>query len=180
MAIVNVVRTQRRKMMSDPKSPMLHTLKQKPGEAKTYNLKRLASEIETVGALSSEDVQHVLQSCVRSMKTILRDGNRVKIDGLGTFYITFRCPGVATEKECTVKSIQRVNIRFKVSDTMRLVNDSTATTRGGDNNVEFSLIKLEEKTTPPVPPVPPADDEEDPIVPPAGDDEEDPIVDPTL
>ncbi|MEO5112770.1 hypothetical protein ABHZ97_19875, partial [Bacteroides ovatus] len=31
------------------------------------------------------------------------------------------------------------NLRFKVDNSLRLANDSTATTRGGDNNMMFEL-----------------------------------------
>lgn len=44
------------------------------------------------------------------------------------------------EKDCTVRNITRVNLRFKVDNALRLANDSTATTRGGDNNMVFELI----------------------------------------
>lgn len=43
------------------------------------------------------------------------------------------------EKDCTVKNITRINLRFKVDNSLRLANDSTATTRGGDNNMMFEL-----------------------------------------
>lgn len=141
MAIVSVVRYSRKKIIGDDTSPVMHFIKQKAGDAKVFDIKRLANEIEAIGALSAEDVIHVVGAFVRSMKRVLRDGNRVKVDGLGTFYITLSCPGVEVEKECTVKSIKRVNLRFKVDNTLRLANDSTATTRGGENNVEFELAK---------------------------------------
>lgn len=140
MAIVNVERVQRRKKIGDKTSPLVYCIKQKKGDGKAYDLKRIASEIETVGSLSAEDVQHVLNSFIRSMKSLLRDGNRVKVDGLGTFFITLTCPGTTKPEECTVRNIKRVNIRFRVDDTLRLTNDSTATTRGGDNNVTFNLV----------------------------------------
>lgn len=139
MATVNVVRYQRRKRIGDEESPMVYSLKLKNGEAKTYSIETLAQEIEMVGSLSVEDVAHVMKSFVRAMKKVLVAGNKVKVDGLGTFYITLSCPGVLVEKECTVKSISRVNLRFKVDNTLRLANDSTATTRGGENNVTFEL-----------------------------------------
>lgn len=47
--------------------------------------------------------------------------------------------GVEQEKDCTVKNITRINLRFKVDNSLRLANDSTATTRGGDNNMMFEL-----------------------------------------
>lgn len=110
------------------------------GESKLYSIESLAREIESIGSLSVEDVEHVMQSFVRSMKKVLVAGNKVKVDGLGIFYTTLTCPGVEQEKDCTVRNITRVNLRFKVDNSLRLANDSTATTRGGDNNMVFELI----------------------------------------
>ena len=140
MATVSVVRYQRKKKIGDDKSPMVYVLKPKPGESKLYSIESLAREIESIGSLSVEDVEHVMQSFVRSMKKVLVAGNKVKVDGLGIFYTTLTCPGVELEKDCTVRNITRVNLRFKVDNALRLANDSTATTRGGDNNMVFELV----------------------------------------
>lgn len=139
MATVSVVRYSRKKKIGDASSPTIYLLKQEPGTSKVYDLATLAANIESLGALSAEDVTHVLQSFVREIKTVLKRGDRVKVNGLGTFFISLTCPGVEVEKECTVKSIKRVNLRFKVDNTLRLVNDSTATTRSAPNNVMFSV-----------------------------------------
>lgn len=144
MATVSVVRYTRKKKMGDASSPTLYLLKQKPGTSKVHTIRTLAERIESLGALSAEDVIHVLQSFVREAKTVLKDGNRVQVDGLGTFFITLTCPGVEIEKDCTVKNIKKVNLRFRVDNTLRLVNDSTATTRNAPNNVLFELDKPEE------------------------------------
>lgn len=140
MATVSVVRYKRRKRIGDETSPIVYALKPKSGEAKTYSIEALAEEIESIGSLSVEDVTHVMQSFVRSMKKVLVAGNKVKVDGLGIFYTTLTCPGVEVEKECTVKNITRVNLRFKVDNSLRLANDSTASTRGGKNNMVFELV----------------------------------------
>ena len=42
-----------------------------------------------------------------------------------------------------MKNIERVNIRFKVANTLRLVNDSNASTKGGANNITFELVSEE-------------------------------------
>ena len=81
MATVSVVRYQRRKKIGDDKSPMVYVLKPKPGESKLYSIGSLAREIESIGSLSVEDVEHVMQSFVRSMKKVLVAGNKVKVDG---------------------------------------------------------------------------------------------------
>ena len=139
MATVTVVRYKRRKRIADEESPMVYALKPKSGEAKIYSIETLSREIESIGSLSVEDVSHVMKSFVRAMKKVLVSGDKVKVEGLGIFYTTLTCPGVEVEKDCTVKSISRINLRFKVDNSLRLANDSTATTRGGDNNMVFEL-----------------------------------------
>lgn len=145
MATVPVVRYARRKKIGDDSSPIIYLLKQKSGTSQVHTIQTLAGRIESLGSLSAEDVAHVMQSFIREMKEVLKAGNRVQVDGLGTFYLSLTCPGVEVEKDCTVKSIKRVNLRFRVDNTLRLVNDSIATTRSAPNNVEFDLIKPKEE-----------------------------------
>lgn len=135
-----VVRAQRHKKVGDKSSPMVHTLKRKSRDAKIFNLARLAQDIEALGGMSAEDVEHVGKAIVRQMKQTLTDGNSVRLDGFGIFHTTFRCRATEVAKECTVKNIEKVNIRFKVANTLRLVNDSVATTKGGPNNLVFELV----------------------------------------
>ena len=68
------------------------------------------------------------------------------IDDVGTFHTTFNCTGAEEEKDCTVRNIRKVNVRFSVDNSLRLVNESNATTRAASNNVEF-FIKGETATT---------------------------------
>lgn len=110
-----------------------------------YTIDLLANEIEAIGSLSVEDVIHVMKSFVRAMRKVLVSGDKVKVDGLGIFYTSLTCPGVEVEKDCTVRNIKRVNLRFKVDNTLRLVNDSTADTRGG-NNISFEIISPDTKS----------------------------------
>lgn len=135
-----VVRGQRHKKVGDKTSPMVYTLKRKSKDAKIFNLTRLAQDIEALGGMSAEDVEHVGKAIVRQMRQTLTDGNSVRLDGFGIFHTTFRCRATEVAKECTVKNIERVNIRFKVANTLRLVNDAVATTKGGPNNLVFELV----------------------------------------
>lgn len=135
-----VVRIQRHKKIGDKESPMVYTLVRKPKDAKTYNLERIAADIEALGGMSAEDVLHVSRGLIRSIRQILTDGNTVKIDGLGLFRTTFSCEPAEEAKNCTVKNISRVNIRFMADTSLRLVNDTNATTKGSPNNIEFELV----------------------------------------
>ena len=51
MATALVVRTQRYKKIGDKASPLVYTLKRKPRDAKMYDLKRIAEEIEALGCM---------------------------------------------------------------------------------------------------------------------------------
>ena len=147
MATALVVRVQRRKFLGDPDSPMVYALKRKNRDAKTYDLDRLAQEIEDLGGMSAEDVLHVCKSLVRNIKQKLVDGNNVKLDGFGIFRTTFHCVGTEQEKDCTVKNIDKVRVQFRVDNAFRLVNDSLATTKGATNNMMFELVQDDGTTT---------------------------------
>lgn len=130
----------RHKTVGDKTSPMVHTLRRKSKDAKIFSLARIAQDIEALGGMSAEDVEHVGKAIIRQMRQTLTDGNSVRLDGFGIFYTTFRCRATEEEKDCSVKNIERVNIRFKVANTLRLVNDSLATTKGAPNNIVFELV----------------------------------------
>ena len=140
MATALVVRTQRYKKIGDKASPLVYTLKRKPRDAKMYDLKRIAEEIEALGGMSAEDVLHVGKAIVRNMREKLTDGNSVRLDDFGIFRTSFHCIATENPKDCTVKNIERVNIRFKVANTLRLENDTNATTKGNPNTLIFELV----------------------------------------
>lgn len=132
MANALVVRTQRYKKIGDKTSPLVYTLKRKPRDAKMYDLKRIA-----------EDVLHVGKAIVRNIREKLADGNSVRLDDFGIFRTSFHCVATELEKDCTVKNIDKVRVNFKVAGTLRLVNDSVATTKGAPNNITYELVSAD-------------------------------------
>lgn len=147
MATALVVRTQRYKKIGDKNSPLVYTLKRKSRDAKMYDLERIASEIEALGGMSAEDVLHVGRAIVRNIREKLTDGNSVRIDNFGIFRTSFHCIATTQEKDCTVKNIDRVRVNFKVASSLRLVNDSVATTKGAPNNISFELVATDGSST---------------------------------
>lgn len=135
-----VVRAQRHKKVGDKDSPMVYTLRRKSKDAKIIDLERIAQDIEALGGMSAEDVVHVGRAIVRQMRQTLTDGNNVRLDGFGIFHTTFKCRATELAKDCGVKNIEKVNIRFKVANTLRLENDSNATTKGNPNTMLFELV----------------------------------------
>lgn len=127
MAII-VEPVQRYQKVGDKTSPQLYYLKRKANNSRLYNTKRIAQEIEELGGMSAEDVEHVVTALVRNIKRKLTDGDSVKLDGLGVFYTTFHSKGTPSSED----------------SGLRLVNDSGATTKGSPNNVAFSLYNPKE------------------------------------
>lgn len=137
---VLVERYQRRKQVSDKNSPKLFYLRQIPKTCGKVSTKTLAAAVQKNCAMTKGDVNHVIEALVEEIQANLANGNKVKLDQLGTFHMTFRCPGVETADKCTVKNITRVNIRFVPGKELRLVNATTTRTES-PANVSFALDK---------------------------------------
>lgn len=131
-------RYQRKKYVNQENSPMLYYIRQKAGTAKVMDIDALAVDIQTNCALTTGDVKHTIEALVEQLRKVLTQGNKVKIEGLGTFHMTLTCLPGETEKECTVKNIKRVNVRFIPDKAMKLVNASRSMTRS-PNNVTFAM-----------------------------------------
>ena len=140
---VIVERFQRRKIVSDANSPKLFYLRQKPKTCGTVDIDVLAASIEKNCAMTKGDVKHVIEALVEEIQGNLANGDKVKLNQLGTFHMTFRCSGVETSDKCTVRNISKVNIRFSPDKELKLVNGSTAATRS-PANVGFVLDKPED------------------------------------
>ena len=129
---VLVERYQRRKYVNQENSQMLYYVRQKSGTV------RVTDAIEANSSLTAGDVKHSIEAFVEQLRLSLTQGDKVKIDGLGTFHITLSSEGTEKEKDCTVRSIRRVNVRFVADKALRLVNTSHTSTRS-ENNVDFVL-----------------------------------------
>lgn len=145
---IPMTRYARNKYLNDPQSPVLYYLRQASGSFKVMGIDEVANEIEERGGLTSEDITYSVKAFTRQLRKSLRRGDKVKVDGLGTFYLSYNSEGSEEEKDCTVRNIKRVNIRFKVDKDLRMVNDTTAVTRG-ENNVLFYIASGKTETDTP-------------------------------
>lgn len=135
---VSVERYKRKKYVGQSDSPTLYYLRQKAGDGKTMTTQDLTQEIQDNSSLKKGEVLHVVEEVIEQIVKNLTKGNKVKLDGLGTFHMTLNSLGSETEKECTVKSISKVNIRFMADKEIKLVNGSSISTRS-PNAIEFTL-----------------------------------------
>ena len=135
---VLVERYQRRKYVNQENAPMLYYIRQKSGNVRVMDIDTMATAIESKSALTAGDVKHTIEAFVEQLRASLTQGDKVKIDALGTFHITLCSEGTEKEKDCSVRSIRRVNVRFVADKALHLVNASHTSTRS-ENNVEFVL-----------------------------------------
>ena len=140
---VLVERYQRRKIVSNPSSPKLFYLRQIPKTCGRIDTETLSTTIQNKCSMTKGDVKHVIEALVEEVQANLANGNKVKLNRLGTFHMTFCCPGVAVADKCTVKNISKVNIRFVPDKELRLVNGCTTRT-DSSGNVVFALDKEED------------------------------------
>ena len=135
---VLVERYQRRKYVNQEDAPLLYYIRQKSGNVRVMDIDTMANAIESKSSLTVGDVKHTIEAFVEQLRLSLTQGDKVKIDGLGTFHITLTSDGTETVKDCTVCSIRRVNVRFVADKALKLMNSSHTSTRS-DNNVDFVL-----------------------------------------
>lgn len=135
---IPVTRYLRNKIMGDDTSPELYYLRPAPGYSRTITLEELATDIEQIGSMSTDDIIHVASAIGKRLKKAIVQGDRVKINGVGDFFLTFNSEGTENKEDCTVRNIYKVNIRFKPEKGLRLVNDTTTATRS-PNNVSFYI-----------------------------------------
>ena len=99
------------------------------------------TDIQKSCAMTKGDVKHVIEALVEEAQENLANGNKVKLNQFGTFYMTFCCPGVATSAECTVKNIKSIQINFRPSSSVR---PNLTSTRAGDK-IEFLDLEAPKK-----------------------------------
>ena len=80
-----------------------------------YDAKRLAKDIEKESTVSQTDVMAVLNAIPSVMTRYLAEGHSVKLDGIGSFYLTLECKktGVDTAEEVSTDQITNIKVQFR-------------------------------------------------------------------
>ncbi len=80
-----------------------------------YDAKRLAKDIEKESTVSETDVIAVLSAIPKVMTRYLAEGHSVKLDGIGSFFLTFECKktGVDTPEEVSMDQVTNVKVQFR-------------------------------------------------------------------
>lgn len=72
---------------------MLYYVRQKSGTVRVMDVEKLTDAIEANSSLTAGDVKHAIEAFVEQLRLSLTQGDKVKIDGLGTFHITLCSEG---------------------------------------------------------------------------------------
>ena len=80
-----------------------------------YDAHRLAKDIEKESTVSQTDVMAVLNAIPTVMTRYLAEGHSVKLDGIGSFFLTFECKktGVDTPEEVSMDQVTNIKVQFR-------------------------------------------------------------------
>jgi len=117
---------------------------------KTVTTEELSEEISD-STVSAADVQAVLRAMRAAMTRHLCAGDKVKLDNIGTFYLTAEASGngVAKEEDVTSNQINRVNVRFTPAKISGMAGQgSIPALAAGSIHWEKTVIPKKDKPTP--------------------------------
>jgi len=76
------------------------------------DLKNLSKDLAEVSSLSAGDVHNVIVNLIDQLPKWLMEGNSVKLDGFGSFRLSFSSEGEAVKDDVTADSIKDIYILF--------------------------------------------------------------------
>jgi predicted histone-like DNA-binding protein len=82
-------------------------------------LKDLSKDLAEVSSLSPGDVHNVIVNLIDQLPKWLMQGSSVKLDGFGTFRLSFSSDGVETKEEVTANLIKDIRIIFEPDDQIK-------------------------------------------------------------
>lgn len=89
-----------------------------PVYEKTIDTNDFVAEISHATSLTPTDVRAAIMEIIEIFHRYLVRGHKVKLDGIGTFKVSFKGSGAATSEELTAMNIDRSTVKVTfVSDT---------------------------------------------------------------
>ena len=89
---------------------------------------------------TSDVVKGVVEKFIQCFEELLLEGNKIKLDGLGTFYLSINTEGVANEKEFNVNNVKAIRVKF-IGDQSK---ESEYATKMLTNKARFRSLAEEE------------------------------------
>ena len=117
----------------------------------TVNTSDLCRHMMKHGTIFTSDVvKGVVEKFIQCFEELLMEGNKIKLDGLGTFYLSINTEGVVDEKDFSANNVKAIRVKF-IGDQSKeseyatrmltskakfrsLGEEATAEEEGGENN----------------------------------------------
>jgi predicted histone-like DNA-binding protein len=82
-------------------------------------LRDFSKDLSEVSSLSAGDVQNVIANLIDQLPKWLMQGNSVKLDGFGTFRLSFSSEGALAKGEVSSRLIKEIHIIFEPDDLIK-------------------------------------------------------------
>ncbi|HIZ02530.1 MAG TPA: HU family DNA-binding protein [Candidatus Bacteroides merdipullorum] len=98
----------------------------------------VADRLAQISTVSRGDTYNVLKDLAMAMKSFMKEGRSVKLDGVGTFYYTADASGqgVDTPEEVSAKQIKGVRVRF-IQEFSRTSSNKVSTRSLVDDDIQW-------------------------------------------
>src|ERR1035437_5755271 len=93
-------------------------------------LNDLSKDLSGVSSLSAGDVKNVISNLIIELPKWLMEGDSVKLDGFGSFRLSFSSDGAATKEGVTANSITDIRIIFDADDELKELVQKTKVNPG--------------------------------------------------
>ena len=90
-----------------------------PVYSDTLEIRDLLQEISYASSVTPSDVRAVTDSLVEILQRYLVRGNKVKVDGIGTFKLSFNGSGKETSKDVSATDIYNAKVTFLSDKNLR-------------------------------------------------------------
>ena len=79
----------------------------------TMNTSDLCRHMMKHGTIFTSDVvKGVVEKFINCFEELLMEGNKIKLDGLGTFYLSINTEGVSDREQFTANNVKALRIKF--------------------------------------------------------------------
>lgn len=124
--------------------------------SETIGTRQICKDIAAASAMTPGDVINVLDQLKEQMVRYLVNGNKVKLEGIGTFYLTSQSQGngVDTEEEVTPSQINKVMVRFTSEKQASLGGVKKSIPTLAADEIHWEKVEPKKKSSPTPTPTP--------------------------
>ncbi len=90
-----------------------------PKQTGKRDLKSISKDLSELSSLSAGNVQNVIVNLIDQLPKWLMEGISIKLDGFGSFRLSFSSDGVNTKEEVTANLIKDLRIIFDADDSIK-------------------------------------------------------------